>query len=462
MRLASPENGSRVDEELLPLLKTALKTNTTQLADLHRDPADDRIKMNMFVPLCVPSSEGMPVKTIGVLAFELDPTKFLFPLIKRWPTPSNTAETLLVRREGETVVYLNELRHRADSALKLRLPLSNPDLPAARLMHGEHGIVEGVDYRGVPTLAAIRTIPNSPWGIVAKEDKSEIYAPVRAQMWLSGVSLLAVSAAVLLGIGFLWRNREARFAQHELENHKHAEQLIQARNRDLETLLHVTSHDLREPLRAISGFAQLVLQRYSSQLDEKGNDFLQRMVRGTERMDRLLDDVLMLSRAQRMEEPNERVSGRLVVDEALRQLEFQIKKTNARVQVADDLPELQVNRAWAIRAVSNLAANALKFTQPGQPPDIAIAGCNEDGRAGLVVRDRGPGIAPEYGERIFQLFQRVVGREIEGTGAGLAIVRQVAERHGGRAWVQPRDKGGAEFYITFGPTTPGNIERKPA
>ena len=244
----------------------------------------------------------------------------------------------------------------------------------------------------------------------------------------------------------------------DITDRKRAEQLVEFRNRDLETLLHVTSHDLREPLRAISGFAQLVAERYSPQLDGKGRDFLARIMRGADRLDRLLDDVLMLSRARRMEEPGERVSGRQVVDEALRQLEFQIKRSNAHVHVADDLPELQVNMTWATRAVSNLLANAMKFTQPGEAPDIEIAGCREQDRSGLVIRDRGAGVAPEYADRIFQLFQRAVGREVEGTGAGLAIVRQVAERHGGRVWVQARPEGGAEFYITFGSAKPNKPE----
>jgi len=113
-----------------------------------------------------------------------------------------------------------------------------------------------------------------------------------------------------------------------------------------------------------------------------------------------------------------------------------------------------VDKTWATQAVYNLVANALKFTRGGEPPDVEITPYRPEGPGrnaiGIVVRDRGPGIAPEHTERIFQLFQRAVGREVEGTGAGLAIVRQIAERHGGSAWVQPRDGGGSEFIVTFG------------
>lgn len=231
---------------------------------------------------------------------------------------------------------------------------------------------------------------------------------------------------------------------------------ILAKTRDLETLLYVTSHDLREPLRSIENFSRMVHDRYADRLDDKGRDFLQRVVRGTQRMDQLMTDILTLSRVQRMELPAEEIKSESIVTEALRRLDDKIKETGATVRVAENLPRLQGNRTWATQGVYNLIANALKFRRKGEAPDVEIASYHpmvEDGPVvGIVVRDRGPGVAPEHAERIFQLFQRAVGREVEGTGAGLAIVRQVAERHGGRAWVRPREGGGAEFVLTFGAT----------
>ena len=231
---------------------------------------------------------------------------------------------------------------------------------------------------------------------------------------------------------------------------------ILKKTRDLETLLYVTSHDLREPLRSIENFSRMVHDRYGKLLDDKGRDFLQRVVRGAQRMDQLMTDILALSRAQRMELPAEEIESESIVREALRQLEDKIKETGATVQVAKNLPRWQGNRTWATQGVFNLIANALKFRRNGEAPDVEIAPYHptvEDGPVvGIVVRDRGTGVAPEHAERIFQLFQRAVGREVEGTGAGLAIVRQVAERHGGRAWVQPREGGGSEFILTFAAT----------
>jgi signal transduction histidine kinase len=232
---------------------------------------------------------------------------------------------------------------------------------------------------------------------------------------------------------------------------------ILAKTRDLETLLYVTSHDLREPLRSIENFSRMVHDRYADRLDDKGRDFLQRVVRGTQRMDQLITDILTLSRVQRMEVSAEDIECESLVIEVLRRLDHKIKETGATVRVVEALPRWQGNRTWATQGIYNLITNALKFRRDGEAPVVEIASYHptvEDGSVvGIMVRDRGPGVAPEHAERIFQLFQRAVGREVEGTGAGLAIVRQVAERHGGRAWVRAREGGGAEFILTFGATS---------
>ncbi len=243
----------------------------------------------------------------------------------------------------------------------------------------------------------------------------------------------------------------------DITERRQAELMILQKNKDLETLLYVTSHDLKEPLRAIESFSVLLQERYADRLDEKGQDFLRRIVRATQRLDRLLTDILDLSRAQRMDPPIDEIGADHLVREVLRRLESRIKATGARITVCAPLPHLRVNTTWAVQGLYNLVSNALKFVSPGGAPDIEIAPHVEidpEGaeRVGLVVRDRGPGVPSDQRERIFELFRRAVGRDIEGTGAGLAIVRQVAERHGGRAWVAPREGGGSEFFLTFGIT----------
>jgi len=237
---------------------------------------------------------------------------------------------------------------------------------------------------------------------------------------------------------------------HDITRRKKNEEEIRSKNQDLETLLYVTSHDLREPLRAIENFSRIVSERYADKLDAKGQDFLDRVVRGAQRLDRLIEDVLMLSRVQRQVQPAEDVPAGEIVADVLHHLESRIRETQAVVQVEDGLPSLRADRRWATQAVQNLVSNALKYSVEGQPPVVQIGTFQGPEGIGLVVRDRGMGVPPDCAERIFQLFQRAVSRNIEGTGAGLAIVKRVAERHGGKAWVRPREGGGSEFIITFG------------
>ena len=243
-------------------------------------------------------------------------------------------------------------------------------------------------------------------------------------------------------------------AAMDVTQREHDKRELVRKNRDLETLLYVTSHDLREPLRAIQSFSNLLIKRHPDGLDEKSLDFLHRIVRGGQRMERLMDDILQLSRARRMSQPQAWATGEMIVQEAIDRLKTKIEITGGKVRVAGAFPRFQVDKTWATHAVYNLIVNALKFTRQGEPPDVEISAYRqqEDGQeeTGIIVADRGPGVKQEHTERIFELFQRAVARDVEGTGAGLAIVREVAERHGGRAWVQPRSGGGSEFIITFG------------
>jgi PAS domain S-box-containing protein len=162
---------------------------------------------------------------------------------------------------------------------------------------------------------------------------------------------------------------------HEELEHRVQERTaeLQQRNSDLETLLYVSSHDLREPLRSISNFSQLVRERYGDRLDAKGIDYIDRVIRAAQRMDQLMEDLLTLSRAQRLEMPYEEVRGDDLARAALTQLDETIRRTGAHVRVAAEFPSFRVNKTWVTQALYNLIANALKFHQPGAVPEIELA-----------------------------------------------------------------------------------------
>jgi PAS domain S-box-containing protein len=235
------------------------------------------------------------------------------------------------------------------------------------------------------------------------------------------------------------------------------------RNKDLKSLLYVISHDLREPLRAIRNFSSLVVEREYDGLQDSSKDMLGRVVRGAERLDQLLADVLTLSRAQRAEPATGKVPVADILDEVLSDLQATIDHSAAQIEIEGGLPELEVDAFWLRQAVHNLFTNALKFTQPDESPQVTVRPFNDAAPTtdnalpaiakrsmiGLVIEDRGPGVEEHQRERIFGLFQRGVSRDVPGTGAGLAIVAEVAERYGGRVWVEDRDGGGARFILAF-------------
>lgn len=236
----------------------------------------------------------------------------------------------------------------------------------------------------------------------------------------------------------------------DITEQKAVAQEIDERNKDLETLLHVTSHDLSEPLRAVRNFASLIESEHSDQLDEEGVDFLRRVVRGADRLKTLLDDILTLSRAQRENVQGLSFNLRKAVDTAVGRLADKVESTNASINIDPVLPQVEGDPKWITQAVYNLMSNALKFSADGEKPRISVEVFQPelDGDlVGLKISDRGTGIPTNCNERVFKLFQRAVGRNVPGTGAGLTIVRQIAERHNGRVWHEPREGGGTIFYL---------------
>ena len=208
IRLSVPADRPPLAAKVLQHLPGVLRSGQVTLLDFYRNEHDQRVYLALMVPVLNERDGGRP---LGVLVLHIDPENYLFPCIKRWPTPSRSAETLLVRREGSDVVYLNELRFQTNTALHLHAPLDNIFLPAAQAVLGRKGILEGLDYRGVPVLAALRPIPDAPWFMVNRMDSAEIYGPMREQLGLVVVMMALLLFGAGASVGVVWRQQRVRF-----------------------------------------------------------------------------------------------------------------------------------------------------------------------------------------------------------------------------------------------------------
>ena len=245
VRLAVPASQDKLTPYLQSLTREAMAAQKVIFSDLYRDE-DSKIRLSVLVPLLVIQKDEKVV--VGVLLMRIEPYQFLFPLIKTWPTPNLTGETELVRREGNEVVFLNELRHRKNIPLNLRFPLNSPHLVEAAISRGKKDIVEGFDYRGVPVLAALGHIPDSPWFLVAKIDAKEVYAPLKKRSQEMGVLFFALITSAGLILAYFWSNQQSRFyrRQYEVERARRAlAQRYEYLTRQANDIILVTDQSLR-------------------------------------------------------------------------------------------------------------------------------------------------------------------------------------------------------------------------
>jgi PAS domain S-box-containing protein len=213
-RLASPRTPEPVAAHLAEDSAAALASGQVTFIDFHWDAAKDNIYLAVLVPVFAGEAARRP---LGVLVLRIDPEINLYPYLQEWPIPSQTAETLLVRRDGESVLFLNPVRFKTDAALNLRIPLTDRDVLAVKAVLGQTGVVEGRDYRGSAVIGALAPVPATPWFLVARMDTAEIYTPLRARLWET--SLFYSALLVLSGAGLLlfWRQQRMRLYRAQAE-----------------------------------------------------------------------------------------------------------------------------------------------------------------------------------------------------------------------------------------------------
>ena len=214
VRLSLPETAVPVAAVLSARAREVLRSDQPAFQDFYLHELSQRVYLALLIPIRDETDANRP---LGVLILRIDPATYLYPFIRRWPVPSATAETLLVRREGNEAVFLNELRFQTNTALTLRLSLANTTIPAVKAALGQEGIAAGVDYRGASVLAALHAVPDSPWFLVARRDFAEVFAPLRARLWqvVTMVGILLFGAGA--GVGLVWRQQHIRFYRDRAE-----------------------------------------------------------------------------------------------------------------------------------------------------------------------------------------------------------------------------------------------------
>ena len=209
-RLSLPSDRPPMSASVTKLIPEVLRSGQIFFQDFYRSEHDQRVYLAVLVPILDTADDSHP---LGVIELRIDPEFYLYPFIRRWPTPSETAETLLVRREKDDAVFLNELRFQTNATLRLRVALAQTNLIVAQAAQGTVGMCEGRDYRGVPVVAALRAIPDSPWFLVARMDAAEVYAPLRARLWQTVALIAALLMGAAASVGLIWRQQRLKFYQ---------------------------------------------------------------------------------------------------------------------------------------------------------------------------------------------------------------------------------------------------------
>lgn len=286
----------------------------------------------------------------------------------------------------------------------------------------------------------------------AKEGIAELHPRKSFEKWTQQVS----------GIALPWLDYEldAAIAFRESLTHVILEQQqeeitllnekLKVVNKDLEAFSYSVSHDLRTPLRGIRGFAKILQEDFAEKLDKKGNRALDIIMESATEMNSLIDDLLLYARLGEEPVPQTPIELNKILSSLTISFNLEEDYPNTKLQVDENLPEVNGNRRLITQLFSNLLSNALKYSANRQKPYVEI-GSQRDSTGGVVffVKDNGIGFDPKFQESIFKVFTRLAGKDYPGTGIGLAIARKVVDKHDGELWVESIPGKGSAFYFTL-------------
>lgn len=484
----------RGGSELASVFVRTVKSLKTEISNFEYSPYTGKARVFISIPVL---SGG---NFVGAVIAKMS-NQGLSELVKGYAGLGNTGETTIATKINNEVVFITPLRFDSEAAFKRKIALGSEkgeDIQKA-FQVADVGSGICVDYRGEKVSAIWRYLPSFRLGMTVKMDAKEILVSVnRLRNALLTISIVLLVAVVIMAI-FIARsisepikeltkvsgiiaggNLSTRAAinagdeigelayafnrmtdslveakavveqkKDELEEQK---KLLEKANQELDSFVYTASHDLRAPLRAISSFSSFLEEDYKDKIDAQGKDHLSEVRKGAERMSRLIDDLLKLSRISRIKNPYEDVNIQELINSVIERIKFDIEQYKVDLSIQKDIPTVRCDRIKMTEAFLNLINNAIKFSSKNnkENPKVEIGYEDRNEFHQFFVKDNGIGIDPKYHKQIFGIFQRLhTEKEYEGTGAGLSIVERIIDGHGGKIWVESEVGKGATFYFTI-------------
>ncbi|PIU40877.1 MAG: hypothetical protein COS99_08200 [Candidatus Omnitrophica bacterium CG07_land_8_20_14_0_80_42_15] len=481
------------NSELAKVFMRAKESSKTEISDFEYNPQTQ--KASAFI--AAPVFRGADL--VGVVILQMN-NDGICELVKDYAGLGKTGETIIASKIGNDAVFIAPTRFDPNAAFTRKITIGSKEgLGIQKAVQGEEGSGTTIDCMGKETLGVWRNIPSFRLGMVVKMDTEEVITSARElrnTLLKIGLALLALItllaaiiansvsrpikdltavAGVISGGDFSARVKsntkdeigelansfnkmtdalvQAK-ANVELEKEKVEEQkvLLEKVNKELDAFVYTASHDLRAPLRGISSFASFLEEDYKSKLDEQGKDYLNEIRKGADRMNRLIEDLLKLSRVSRIKNPYEDVDINELISSITERIKFDITHNKVDLKIHENIPIVHCDRIKLGEVFLNLINNAIKFSSKNnkENPKVEVGYLDGGEFHKFYVKDNGIGIDPKYHSQIFGLFKRLHSSdEYEGTGAGLSIVKKVIDDHGGNIWIDSEVGKGAAFYFTI-------------
>ncbi|SRR6266478_4648677 len=332
---------------------------------------------------------------------------------------SSASEALAALRAGAFELLLTDLMMPEMDGISLLNAARQVDADLAGIVMTGHGTID----------TAVKAMQVGALDYILKPFRLNVILPVIARAL--DVRRLRIENAAL-------QERERQYI-YELE----------AANKDLESFSYSVSHDLRAPLRAITGFCDIFLTEFTASISEEGARLLGHVVDGARRMDRLIEGLLAFCRFSRQPVAKRAVALDGIVQRVVADLRMREGERTVELRI-DKLPECQGDALLLEQVFVNLLSNAFKFTRGCAAPVIEVGTVGQAGELVVFVRDNGAGFDMKYANKLFGVFQRLhSAEEFEGTGVGLSIVQRIIQRHGGRIWAESAPDRGATFFFTL-------------